>query len=790
MRTGRDPAPAPVLEEELARRRRAPAARAPRRSTPRGATSPSCARRRDLHEPRIAHPLREQVARGHGRARVGDDPVAGQERDADAWPPDEQRPDGDEGRAAHRSRSGHRAASQLPSTSRRASARSGSRSGTSRRSTTRPASPPVARSGEALAPHAEVDREPGSRARPRRTGRAAGRRAPGGPPASSRSIGRLTAGHAELPGLAPAADAARDREGAEGHEGVGHEVAEDRARRSASSSIVPSGARRRAGVERHLDDARPPDARRRARAGRRAAGIDDHAPPARTTRSGAGPSSSRGRSRRAARGQPGAPPRAAGRRRPPRSAHGARRSSASRSRRRARSMPRVAHASTRSRAASSSTRPRTADGASTAAIRAGAPGSAAGLGPGAERAAHPDLEQLDPEIEHLGERGRRRDQGVARVGGAGAACREQGPEVDLRLAVRVAGPATTSVPRGSRTARAAAAPTRTIGSPGSPLGHAGRERHQLADEVALVGGGRVTRPDDEGRDVRAGREARRSRAGRRARRWPRSCASRRRSHRPRGAGGWPRCAARTTTCGGRAPPTGLDGAGQQRPRRVRARDRPPAPGRHPGRAREKRAEQRRPGARRRPRRGTAAAASSRQRRSTRATMAAAQVAVPRSRVTKASRACARRACRCSPRPRAPGPRRRSRVPAQVLVELLETIDELLDPELVGEDRAAPARSRRRRRRRRTGSKKSIALPGSIPSGMLACRKRTAGAVMPWSRISRATSSTSSARCSGVGSAPAHPGHVRPPAGRRAGRLGRGERLRGMPRTRPRRGARR
>ena len=209
----------------------------------------------DLDEPRIPHALRQQVPGHDAGPDGGDDPVPGQERDAHPRPLDHEPSRGDEQEAAHRSRSGHRAASQRTRRSRRTSARSGSRSGTSRRSTTRPASPPVART---------ANRRPRT---PRSTGernaedglagfarRKVDQRQPAG---RQLQLDRgVAAGQPQVAGLASAAHAPRDGERADGDQGVGEQVAQD----PPALVLVLDRAERgeQAGrVEGDLHDARP-----------------------------------------------------------------------------------------------------------------------------------------------------------------------------------------------------------------------------------------------------------------------------------------------------------------------------------------------------------------------------------------------------------------------------------------------------------------------------------------------------------------------------------------------------
>ena len=142
---GRDAPPAVMGEEQLSGGRRAPATGG--RPDPRAGRRHAVGRvDRHLDEPRTADPLGEDVAGRDARSHRRRDPVAGEQRDPELRPFDDERPGRDErqrGVGRHVSRPGQRTRSQRRRASRRSSLRSGSWSGTSRRSTTRPARPPV-----------------------------------------------------------------------------------------------------------------------------------------------------------------------------------------------------------------------------------------------------------------------------------------------------------------------------------------------------------------------------------------------------------------------------------------------------------------------------------------------------------------------------------------------------------------------------------------------------------------------------------------------------------------------
>ena len=98
------------------------------------------------------------------------------------------------------------------------------------------------------------------------------------------------------------------------------------------------------------------------------------------------------------------------------------------------------------------------------------------------------------------------------------------------------------------------------------------------------------------------------------------------------------------------------------------------------------------------------------------------------------------------RPAGSGVRR----PSRRLVQLLEPVDERLDPGVVAQE-LGRRRDLAAEQLARTGSKNSIAGAPRGRYGRLASRKCTAGAVSPRSRISRATASTRASRRSSTGS---------------------------------------
>ena len=450
----------------------------------------------------------------------------------------------------------------------------------SRRSTTRPASPPVARTANR---RPRTPRSSGARkasvASPDSPGREVDEREP--PGGEVQLDRRLPAGQPEVAGLPAAADAAPDGEGADRHQGVGGEVAQHAPALVLVLDHAERGEQARR-VERHLDDARPSEAVRQdeergGRGDRRPGAAGQH-------------HEVRGRTAELALGGLGeALERRPQRRRPQEGALAAEVDP--------RAQPQLREAIPQAGPVDAERRPRL-DAIERGVVlgqpqdgrrhlgrgdRGRCPAVGGGLGPGAQRAAHPDVDELDPQVQDLGERGGDRGERLAGVGGAGPPRGEDSAQVARRIAVRPGGPAPPRSPAGSRRraprprrrgsrGRRGAAPRRP--RPGPPARRRGRARPRRPGRPCRRGAS--SRPVAwRGGSLPADRHARRS---------PRRSATRQPRRRPPGGAALPRSPPelRPGEPGCRAPRSA--GGPQQGPRsrHRRARARPPATGRRHG----------------------------------------------------------------------------------------------------------------------------------------------------------------------------------------------------------------